>query len=97
MMSGRSVRTISTNRLRVRSWANWHKERGLYFAKDWDATYQPLLEMADPDEAPHKGALLVADIGKGRRVHTSLILHHQMEKLTPGAFALMANLLAKRS
>jgi hypothetical protein len=52
--------------------------------------------MADPGEDPHQGALLVADVGAGRHVHTSLILHHQMENLVPGAFRLMANLIAKR-
>ncbi|MEM1431895.1 MAG: PIG-L family deacetylase [Pseudomonadota bacterium] len=77
-------------------WDGWVKERGLYFAKSWDAAYTPLLEMADPGEAPHRGSLLVADIGAGRHVHTSLILHHQMEHLVPGAFRLMANLIARR-
>ncbi len=84
------------NRIGAEDWADWHKERGLYFAKDWDAAYTPLVAMHDADEAPLKGAILAADVGKGRHVHTSLILHHQMEKLTPGAFRLMANLLAKR-
>ncbi|MEL7215714.1 MAG: PIG-L family deacetylase [Pseudomonadota bacterium] len=79
------------------AWEGWHKERGLYFAKSWDSAYEPLLEMADPDEAPHRGALLVADIGAGRHVHTSLILHHQMANLVPGAFKLMANILAPRA
>ncbi|MCG6902377.1 MAG: PIG-L family deacetylase [Rhodobacter sp.] len=77
-------------------WDGWHKERGLYFAKSWDAAYVPLLAMADPGEAPHRGALLSAEIGKGRHTHCALILHHQMEKLTPGAFRLMANLVAPR-
>ena len=85
------------NQITSADWDHWHKERGLYFAKDWDAAYVPLLSMHDVDEAPLNGALLVADVGQGRHVHTSLILHHQMEKLTSGAFALMANLLAKRS
>jgi len=79
------------------TWAGWHKERGLYFAKSWDAAYTPLLSMADPGEAPLTGALLAADIGRGRHIHTALILHHQMERLTPGAFALMANLVARRA
>ncbi|MEJ6399523.1 PIG-L family deacetylase [Yoonia sp. 208BN28-4] len=84
------------NRITGADWDGWHKERGLYFAKDWDAGYVPLLAMNDAGEAPLKGALLAADIGQGRHVHTSLILHHQMEKLTEGAFRLMANLIAKR-
>jgi len=86
----------SPNQITAQDWAGWHKERGLYFAKSWDAAYQPLLEMADPEEQAHRGALLAADIGDGRHIHCALILHHQMEKLVPGAFRLMANLLAKR-
>ncbi len=84
----------SPNRIDDADWSGWHKERGLYFARDWAEAYKPLLSMADPDEDPHKGALLSANIGKGRHTHTSLILHHQMEKLVPGAFRLMANLVA---
>ncbi|KZL00528.1 MULTISPECIES: PIG-L family deacetylase [unclassified Pseudovibrio] len=82
------------NEIGKSDWANWHKERGLYFAKSWDAAYEPLLEMADPDEAPHQGILLAGDFGQGQHIHTSLILHHQMEKLVPGAFRLMANLVS---
>ncbi|MEZ5766988.1 MAG: PIG-L family deacetylase [Paracoccaceae bacterium] len=85
------------NRIGPEDWTGWVKERGLYFAKSWDPAYVPLIEMADPDEDPHRGALLVADVGKGRHVHTSLILHIQMENLVPGAFRLMANLIAPRS
>ncbi|MGI9394051.1 MAG: PIG-L family deacetylase, partial [Boseongicola sp.] len=86
----------SPNKITPKDWAGWVKERGLYFAKSWDSAYVPLLEMSDPGEASHQGALLVADIGAGRHVHTSLILHHQMEHLVPGAFRLMANLISKR-
>jgi len=37
--------------------------------------------------------LLSGKFGKGRHTHTSLILHHQVEKMVPGAFRLLANLL----
>ncbi len=74
-------------------WAGWDKERGLYFAARWDAAYQPLLAMNDKGEAPLKGALVSGVIGKGRHTHTSLVLHHQLDKLVPGAFRLMANLV----
>jgi LmbE family N-acetylglucosaminyl deacetylase len=81
------------NKIGPDDWAGWHKERGLYFASRYNDVYTPLLEMADPGEAPHRGSLLTAEIGAGRHTHTSLILHHQMEKLVPGAFRLMANLV----
>ncbi|MDJ1015925.1 MAG: PIG-L family deacetylase [Paracoccaceae bacterium] len=85
------------NEIGAGDWAGWVKERGLYFAKDWDAAYTPLLSMSDPGEAPLEGSLLVADVGAGRHIHTSLILHHQMENLVPGAFRLMANFIARRA
>lgn len=86
----------SPNKIGESDWSGWVKERGLYFAKSWDAAYRPLLSMSDPDEDPLHGSLLVADIGKGRHIHTSLILHHQMEHLVPGAFRLMANFISRR-
>jgi hypothetical protein len=49
--------------------------------------------MHDVDEQPLKGALVSGVIGKGRHTHTSLVLHHQMDALVPGAFRLMANLV----
>ncbi len=86
----------SPNRITEDDWSGWVKERGLYFAKSWDKAYVPLLAINDPGEAPLHGSLLAADVGKGRHVHTSLILHHQMEHLVPGAFRLMANIIARR-
>ncbi len=84
------------NRIGPEDWAGWVKERGLYFAKSWDAAYTPLLEMADPQEEPHRGALLSAEIGAGRHTHCALIVHLQMEALVPGGFRLMANMIAPR-
>ena len=84
------------NRILPRDWEGWDKERGLYFAKSWDKAYRPLLSMADLGEDPHLGSLLAADIGHGRHIHTSLILHHQAEELVPGAFRLLSNMVAAR-
>ena len=75
-------------------WEGWDKERGLYFGAEWDTAYQPLLAIADPGERPLEGALVSAEIGRGRHTHCALVLHHQMECLVPGAFRLMANLVA---
>jgi len=77
-------------------WDGWQKERGLYFAKSWDAAYTPVLRMADPDEQPLDGGLLVGEIGRGRHAHVALNLHHQLTQLVPGAYRLMANLLTPR-
>ncbi|CAN5127602.1 PIG-L family deacetylase [soil metagenome] len=74
-------------------WAGWDKERGLYFAARWDAPYEPLLAMSDKGEAPLEGALISGAIGKGRHTHCALFLHQQLDRLVPGAFRLMANLV----
>ena len=81
------------NRISAADFEGWDKERGLYFASAWDAAYTPLLAMSDTGEAPLTGALLSARIGQGRHTHTTLVLHHQLDRLVPGAFRLMANLL----
>lgn len=81
------------NRITAEDLAGWDKERGLYFASAWDSVYTPLLAMSDASEKPLTGSLLSAKIGAGRHTHTSLVLHHQLDKLVPGAFRLMANLL----
>jgi len=84
---------IGPNIIDASDWTGWDKERGLYFASTWDDVYEPLLAMHDVDEQPLKGALVSGIIRKGRHTHVSLVLHHQMDKLVPGAFRLMANLV----
>lgn len=82
------------NVITAADWEGWVRERGLYFASAWDAAYTPLLELADAGEPPLRGALLAAPVGKGRHIHVALALHHQFRALVPGAFRLLANLVA---
>ena len=86
-------RSNTPNKITKSDWDKWDKERGLYFAERWDEAYTPILEISDTNESPLRGALLTGKFGKGRHTHTSLILHHQVEKLVPGAFRILANLL----
>lgn len=83
------------NRIGADDFAGWDKERGLYFANRWDAAYRPLLAMSDAGEAPLTGSLVSARIGAGRHTHTALVLHHQLDRLVPGAFRLIANLVQR--
>ena len=50
--------------------------------------------MADPGGDEVNGALLVADVGKGRYVYTGLAFFRQLPAGVPGAYRLMMNLLA---
>jgi LmbE family N-acetylglucosaminyl deacetylase len=81
------------NRIGAKDWEGWDKERGLYFAADCDSAYEELLALNDPGEKPLRGALISARIGRGRHTHVALVLHHQLDKLVPGAFRLLANLV----
>ena len=82
------------NRLTDQDWKGWVQERGLYFARTWDARYQPVLETHDPGEPPFRGGLLIAPVGKGTYVYTGLSFFRQLPAGVPGAFRLFANLLA---
>ncbi|GGL77292.1 PIG-L family deacetylase [Wenxinia marina] len=82
------------NRIGPADWEGWDKERGLYFASDWDEPYVPLLSMSDAGEGPLKGALVTGRFGRGRHSHVALNLHHQLDRMVPGAFRLLANLVA---
>ncbi|QRM27299.1 PIG-L family deacetylase [Microvirga sp. VF16] len=83
----------SPNKIESSDWQGWDKERGLYFAADYDPAYEELLSLNDPGENPLKGSLISARIGRGRHTHVALVLHHQLDKLVPGAFRLLANLV----
>ena len=87
---------LRPNQLGPEDWEGWVQERGLYFARTWDEAYRPLLEMHDPDEAPLEGGLLVAAVGKGTYVYTGLSFFRQLPAGVPGAYRLIANLLALR-
>ena len=82
------------NKLTDADWGGWVQERGLYIPREWDPRYQPVLETSDPGEAPLRGALLVAPLGKGHYVYTGLSFFRQLPAGVPGAFRLFANLLA---
>jgi hypothetical protein len=81
------------NAIGPEDWSGWDKERGLYFLSEWDDAYVPLLAMSDPGEKPLLGSLVSGVIGRGRHTHTSLVLHHQLDSLVPGAFRILANLV----
>ncbi|SCZ06384.1 PIG-L family deacetylase [Microvirga guangxiensis] len=83
----------SPNRINASDWEGWDKERGLYFAADYDPAYEELLSLNDPGESPLNGSLISARVGRGRHTHSALVLHHQLDKLIPGAFRLLANLV----
>jgi hypothetical protein len=82
------------NKITQADFSNWVQERGIYFATDMDSHYQTPFEMNDPGEKPAKGSLIIAPYGKGYFIYTGLDFFRELPAGVPGAYRLMANLLA---
>ncbi|HWH51446.1 MAG TPA: PIG-L family deacetylase [Gemmatimonadaceae bacterium] len=82
------------NKIGEQDFANWVQERALYMPRTFDSAYRPVFSMNDPGEAPNDAALLVAPIGKGTYVYTTLSFFRQLPAGNPGAARLFINLLS---
>jgi LmbE family N-acetylglucosaminyl deacetylase len=85
------------NRIGMADFEDWVQERGLYFAGELDAAYAAPIAWCDPGEAPLSGGLIACDHGQGRFIYTGLSLFRQLPAGVPGAYRLLANLIARRS
>jgi hypothetical protein len=84
----------SPNRIGAGDFDRWLQERAVYMPSSFDPHYHPLLEMHDPGEPDNQGAVLVAPLGKGAYVYTTLALFRQLPAGVPGAARIFLNLLA---
>ncbi len=82
------------NQITEKDFDGWVQERGLYFPASWDEKFTPILRMADPGYDPSDGSLLVAKYGKGYFVYTGISFFRELPAGVPGAYRLMANLIA---
>jgi LmbE family N-acetylglucosaminyl deacetylase len=80
------------------AWRNWVQERGTYFMVPDDQRYTDLIRIHEPFEHNvgwKKGALVTANVGKGRWIFVGLGLWRQVAAGTDGAFQLLANLASR--
>jgi LmbE family N-acetylglucosaminyl deacetylase len=84
------------NRITALDFSNWVQERGLYMPREFDRRYMAPLQMNDEGEPPIRGALLVAPVGQGRFVYTTLSFFRQLPMGIPGPARLFVNLLSAR-
>jgi LmbE family N-acetylglucosaminyl deacetylase len=82
------------NRISAADFERWVQERAVYMPSSFDPHYRALLEMNDPGEPANRGAILVAPMGRGAYVYTTLALFRQLPAGVPGAARLFLNLLA---
>ncbi len=85
------------NRVTAADFAGWIQDRSLYMPRTFAPEYTPILAMNDPGEAPSRGALLIAPLGQGTYVYTTLAFFRQLPNGVPGAARLFVNLLAAKA
>jgi len=82
------------NKISSKDFENWIQERDIYSAEQIDPHYETPLSMADPNEQPQTGTLIIAPYGNGHFVYTGLVFFRELPAGVPGAFRLMANIIA---
>lgn len=82
------------NHIGESDFSGWVQERAVYMPTTADVRWQRVLETHDPGEMPNENALLVAPLGKGAYVYTTLALFRQLPAGVPGAARIFLDLLA---
>ena len=72
----------------------WVQERGLYFANQWDDSYEPVLFGHDPGESDLAGGLLFTRYGDGVFIYSGYAWFRQLPAGVPGAYRLFVNMLS---
>ncbi|MGH7615738.1 MAG: PIG-L family deacetylase [Gemmatimonadaceae bacterium] len=84
----------SPNKIGESDFANWVQERSLYMPRTFDKEYRAVFSMNDKNAPPNDAAVLVAPVGKGVYVYTTLSFFRQLPAGNPGAARLFINLLS---
>ncbi|MDQ6757146.1 MAG: PIG-L family deacetylase [Bacteroidota bacterium] len=82
------------NKITDKDFEGWVQERSTYQVVQTDPHYELLLGMNDKGEKQSNGSLAIAKYGKGNFVYASLVFFRQLPAGVPGAYRLMANLIA---
>ena len=82
------------NKITEKDFEGWVQERSTYQVEQSDSHYEKLIGMNDTGEPESNGSLMTAKYGKGNFAYVSLVLFRQLPAGVPGAYRLMANLIA---
>ena len=83
------------NRITRADFDGWVEQRGSKFWSAWDKAYTPLIATWDKGQARQSGGWLHAKYGQGHYTYFAYALHRQLPYGVPGAYRLLANLLAQ--
>jgi len=84
----------SPNKITDRDFEHWVQERSLYMPRTFDKEWRSLLSMNDKGEPPNDAGVLVAPVGKGTYVYTTMSFFRQLPAGHPGAARFFINLLS---
>jgi LmbE family N-acetylglucosaminyl deacetylase len=82
------------NRITSRDWDTWILGRADPIPTTADPRYQRVIEVHDRDQPENRNAILIAHVGKGTIVYTSLTFDQQIAGASTGALRLFVNLLS---
>jgi LmbE family N-acetylglucosaminyl deacetylase len=83
------------NKITANDFKGWIQERSIYHAADWDKEkFETILSMNDPGEKSEEGSLIIAKHGKGYFTYTGLVFFRELPAGVPGAYRLLANIIA---
>ncbi|MFM9825194.1 PIG-L family deacetylase [Flavobacterium sp.] len=82
------------NKITLKDFEGWKQEQGLYYPKEFDSAFTPIISSNDKGESPKNGAILVAKYGKGYYVYTGLSFFRELPEGVSGAYRLLANLIS---
>lgn len=82
------------NKITADDFKGWKQEQGLYYPSEWDTNFTPIISSNDKGEKPKDGAILVAKYGKGNYIYTGISFFRELPEGVPGAFRLLANMIA---
>ena len=82
------------NEITDKDFEGWIQERGIYFAQHIDPKYETVFSMHDVGEPEQNGSLIIGNYGKGSFVYTGLVFFRELPAGVPGAYRLLANLIA---
>jgi LmbE family N-acetylglucosaminyl deacetylase len=82
------------NRITKADFDGWVEQRGSKFFSEWNAAYTPMIATWDKGQTPQKGGWVSARYGKGTYTYFAYAFHRQLPYGVPGAYRLLANVLA---
>lgn len=82
------------NKITEKDFEGWIQERSTYQADQRDPAFTAPLGMNDTDQKQSDGSLVTAKYGKGTFTYVGLVLFRQLPAGVPGAYRLLANIIA---